>query len=329
MFRSRQLGLLAPLTFAALVLIGHPTAWAGQWPQLLDNALRSGDASDQQLQAPLGITASAALTDAIMAAPVVSDDKVFAVDGSGVVFALDAQTLEVLWKFRSRGGKGNCNNVAAPAVIDRYVHVGTMAGWYYVLDRDSGRLVREIDCGEPIFAAPVIGQDRVYFATLGARLHALKPDGEIVWNWDFVKQVVGFEGDRWSGQDWLAFRGDRVTWRDHFVCSREISLVDNTIVMPAGGRTVFVEDAGQQPRLRVVGEIPDYVGKEYPAPFGQSADQAGNVYVQWHRRDNAGRVEIMRLDGDDQLQTSVVPGTETSIDKHGLLSFGFGLGARR
>ena len=40
--------------------------------------------------------------------------------------------------------------------------------------------------------------------------------------------------------------------------------------------------------------FPNYDGDEYPATFGQSADAAGNVYVQWHRRDNAGRVEILQ-----------------------------------
>src|SRR5690606_34295006 len=101
-------------------------------------------------------------------------------------------------------------------VAGRFVHVGTMAGKYFVLDRDSGALVREIDCAEPVFAAPVVGEDRVYFATLGARVFSVKPDGELVWTWDFVKDVVGFSGNRWKGEDWLAFRGDRVTWRDHF-----------------------------------------------------------------------------------------------------------------
>ena len=138
------------------------------------------------------------------------------------------------------------------------------------------------------------------------RVYAVKPNGDAVWDWDFVKEVVGFEGDRWKGADWLAFRGDRVTWRDHFVCSREICLIDNIVVMPAGGRTVFLEDTGESPKLRSVGVIPDYVGKEYPATFGQSADAAGNVYVQWHRRDNAGRVEILKLVGDE-IQTSRRP----------------------
>ncbi|MDF1743421.1 MAG: PQQ-binding-like beta-propeller repeat protein [Gimesia sp.] len=180
--------------------------------------------------------------------------------------------------------------------------------------------MKEIDCGEPIFSAPVVNKNRVYFATLGAQVYAVEPDGAVVWTWDFVKEVVQFKGNRWSGADWLAHRKDRVTWRDHFVCSRDICLAGNTIVIPAGGRTVFLEDAGTKPRLRSVGEIPKYAGSEYPATFGQSADEAGNVYVQWHRRDNAGRVEKLRLEGD-KLQADYIKGTQTSIRDPGLLSF--------
>ena len=56
-----------------------------------------------------------------------------------------------------------------------------------------------------------------------------------------------FTGDCWKGADWLAFRGDRVNWKDHFVCSRDICLVARTVVMPSGGRTVFLDDAGDHP----------------------------------------------------------------------------------
>jgi outer membrane protein assembly factor BamB len=87
---------------------------------------------------------------------------------------------------------------------------------------------------------------------------------------------------------------------------------------------VFLDDAGSAAKLRVVGEIPAYDGNEYPATFGQSADAAGNVYVQWHRRDNAGRVEILRMEGygdDTKLETDFVSGTQTAIHLPGLLSF--------
>jgi len=309
------------LTFALGCVIGvQATVVADDWPQLQGNAQHSGDASHVLLPTSLGLVAAIPLTDAVLAAPVVSAGKAIVVDASGVVFAIDTQTLKVVWKFATPGGAGNCNNVAAPAVIGKYVHVGTMAGHYYVLDRDSGAVVKEIDCAEPVFTSPVVGEDRVYFATLGARVYAVTPAGDLVWTWDFVKEVVGFNGDRWKGEEWLAFRGDRVTWRDHFVCSRDICLVGKTVVMPAGGRTVFLDDAGDSPKLRAIGEIPAYAGDEFPATFGQSADAAGNVYVQWHRRDNAGRVEILRL-ADDKVETSFLPGTETSIDLHGLLSF--------
>jgi outer membrane protein assembly factor BamB len=293
---------------------------ANDWPQLQGDALRSGNAPQVSLNTPLGLLAAVPLTDAVLASPVVGNGKVVVVDGAGVVHAIDTETLDVVWKFATRGGHGNCNNVAAPAIVGKYVHVGTMAGYYYVLDCDTGAVIKVIDCGEPVFAAPAVGRDRVYFATLGARVYAIESNGEVAWIWDFVKQVVGFDGDRWSGEDWVEFRGDRVTWRDHFVCSRDICLVGNTVVMPAGGRTVFLDDLGDRPKLRAIGEIPSYVGKEFPATFGQSADESGNVYVQWHRRDNAGRVEVMRMAGND-IQMSFVPGTETSIDQHGLLSF--------
>ncbi len=303
-----------------LLLLSGVQCSAGQWSQLLGNGLRSGNASGFTVPESLGLLVAVPMTDAILASPVVSGDAVYVVDGSGLLACIEIRTGKKRWEFQTEGGSGNCNNVAAPCVTDGFVHVGTMAGFYYVLDCRNGELVRRIDCGEPVFAAPVAGNNRVYFSTLGARMHCLRSNGVSVWQWDFVRQVIGFEGDRWKGEDWLAFRGDRVTWRDHFVCSREICLMGEMLVMPAGGRTVFLRDAGNVAELEHVGEIPDYVGKEYPATFGQSADENGRVFVQWHRRDNAGRVEILQLDKGN-LQTGVVPGTETSIDKSGLLSF--------
>ncbi|MCA9146755.1 MAG: PQQ-binding-like beta-propeller repeat protein, partial [Planctomycetales bacterium] len=309
----------ASLTIYCLLCV-FSVANAADWPQLQGNALRSGNAPEAILPNSLGLLAAIPLSDGIYASPVVSDGSVFVIDGSGVVFAIDAETSKTKWRFQTAGGSGNCNNVAAPAIVGDYLHVGTAAGYYYVLNRETGAVVKQLDCQEPIFSAPAVGANRVYFATLGARVYAVEPNGDVAWTWDFVKEVVEFDGNRWSGEEWLAARGDRVTWKDHFVCSRDICLIDNTVVMPAGGRTVFLDDAGAMPKLRSVAAIPAYAGSEFPATFGQSADEAGNVYVQWHRRDNAGRVEILRL-AEDEVQASFVAGTETAIHLPGLLSF--------
>lgn len=309
------------LLLSFLVLSSVPT-FAEDWPQFQFNARHSGNAADRTIAADkLGLQRAVALSDGIYTSPVVADGRVYVVDGAGVAWCLDAASLEVVWKFASKGGAQNCNNVSSPVIAGGYLHFGTTSGFYYVLNRATGAVVAEIDCHEPVFSTPVAGKDRVYFATLGSRVYALKYAGGVVWQWDFVKEVIGFKGNRWSGEDWVAFRGDRVTWKDHFVCSRDICLVDRTVVVPAGGRTLFLEDTGDAPKLRATGEIPKLAGAEFPATFGQSADDAGNVYVQWHRRDNAGRVDIMRMEGEALKTGEFVPGTETNIRMEGLLSF--------
>ncbi len=311
---TRALGHLS------LVLLLAASRAGEDWPQFKFDGRHSGDVPDRSVQTPLGLAGAAPLTDAIYTSPAVADGRVFVVDGSGVAFALDAKTLAVLWKTPTRGGPGNCNNISSPAVVGSYLHFGTMAGYYYVLDRATGRVVKEIDCADPIFSSPVTGGGRAYFVTLGSTARAVEPDGTVAWTWDFVREVLKFPGDRWNGADWTKHKDGRVTWRDHFVTSRDISLHGKLLVIPAGGRTVFLEDAGAAPQLRVVGEIPALAGNEYPATFGQSIGEDGAVYVQWHRRDNWGRVEVLRLQ-DGKLQATAVPGTQTSVNSEGLLSF--------
>jgi outer membrane protein assembly factor BamB len=316
------------------------TVLAEDWPQFMFNAAHSGNAAAVDLDVEkLGLQGAVAMTDGIYTSPVVAGGRVYVVDGSGCAACFDAATLKEVWRFQSKGGKQNVNNVSSPAIAGKHLHFGTSAGIHYVLDRETGAVLKEIDCGEPIFSTPVVAKDRVYVATLGAQVLALTHAGDQQWKWDFVKEVVGFDGNRWSGEAWAKFCEERmlktlkpgakptssdgrVNWKDHFVCSRDICLIKgNVVVIPAGGRTLFLEDTGAAPKLKATGEIPDWSGKEYPATFGQSADDEGNVYVQWHRRDNAGRVDIMRLEGDALKVGEFVAGTETNIRMDGLLSF--------
>ncbi len=68
------------------------------------------------LQTNLGLVAAVPMTDGIQAAPVVGGGKVFVMDGSGVVMAIDAKSHKLVWQFQFpiQGREGNCNNVAAP-----------------------------------------------------------------------------------------------------------------------------------------------------------------------------------------------------------------------
>ena len=99
--------------------------------------------------------------------------------------------------------------MSSPAIVDGYLHFGTTVGRYYVLSCVDGSVVNTLDCGGPIFTAPVVSNGRVYFASVGARVFAVEPNGQMRWTWDFVKEVLDFSGDRWSGEAWRAFKDGR------------------------------------------------------------------------------------------------------------------------
>lgn len=151
MHASRLLRLLFLGSVSLLPLAAH--CLAEDWPQLKFDARRSGNVPQRQVRTPLGLLAAIPLTDAVLASPVCVDGKVYVIDGSGVAFCIDTESFEVLWRTATPGGEVNCNNISSPAVAGKYLHFGTTAGSYFVLDRDDGSVVREIACGEPIFSA--------------------------------------------------------------------------------------------------------------------------------------------------------------------------------
>lgn len=295
-----------------LLLAVAVTAAGENWPQFKYDCRHSGNVPDRSVTGPLGLIGAVALTDAVFTAPVVVDGKVYVVDGSGVAFCIDAETFRVLWKFETRGDRANCNNISSPAIAGRYLHFGTMAGSYYVLDASSGTVIKEIPCGEPIFSTPVIANGRVYFATLSSRVYVLEPDGKVCWVWDYVRERLGFAGDRWSGEDWLKHKGGRVMQGDQFCCAWNLAMYDKTLVLPAGGAVVWLEDLGNGCKVRAV-------HSPRTPTLGLCIGKTGVVYRQWHRLDNGGRVERLQLH-DGKVESDYVRGTQTST-KGGLLSF--------
>ena len=307
---------------ATFLLFGLAAASAAEdWPQLKYDGRRSGNVPGRSVTVPLGLIGAVPLTDAVFTAPVVADGRVYVVDGAGVAFCLNAATLRILWQVPTRAAERNCNNVSSPAIAGRYLHFGTTTGSYYVLDTANGMVVKEIVCGEPIFASPVVGKDRVYFVTLGTRVYALQPDGTLCWTWDFVRETLGFSGNRWSGADWYQHLGGKVTPAEQFLCTRDPAIDGQMLVVPAGGSVVWLKDNGSGPQVQCV-------YRPGTPTFGLSVGESGEVYRQWHFLDNAGRVDILRL-RDGKVQTEgYVHGTMTGsgapskpVPESGLVSF--------
>jgi outer membrane protein assembly factor BamB len=302
------------LSFVVLLMLAVMGVAAEEsWLQLKSDSRHSGNVPDRSVTVPLGLVAAVPLTDAVFTAPVVSDGHVYVVDGAGVAFGIDAATLQVLWKRPTRGGGANCNNVSSPAIAGGFLHLGTMAGSYYVLDAACGRVVREIACGEPIFASPAVDDGRVYFATLGSQVHALEPNGTVCWKWDYVKEVLAFAGDRWSGEEWVRHKQGRVTPAENFICARDLAMYDRRLVFTAGSTIVCLQDAGDKPELVAV----------FPGSLntvGLSIGEGGKAYREWHRNDNAGGVQMVQVGQRKIEELGTLPGTRSDT-AHTALGF--------
>ncbi len=307
-FTQTRVGLSA----VVFLILAAAAVAQESWLQLKFDSRHSGNVPNRSVNVPLGLAGAVPLTDAVFTAPVVKDGRVYVVDGAGVASCVDAATMEVVWKRKTRGGGANCNNVSSPAIAGEYLHFGTMAGSYYVLDLADGEVVEEIRCGEPIFASPLVANDRVYFVTLGSQVYALEPDGKVCWKWDYVREQLGFTGNRFSGADWRKHKGGRVTTADQFCCAWNPAAHGKTLVVPAGGAVVWLEDGGDRAAVRAV-ELPK------TPTLGLSIGEDGAVYRQWHRLDNGGQVDVLRLK-DGKVEADHVPGTKTST-RGGLLSF--------
>jgi len=275
------------------------------WIQFKYNALRSGNAPNRLIEAPLGLVGAIPTKDAILTSPVVSEGRAYVVDASGVVFCIDAKTLEVEWTFKSRGGEPNCNNVSSPAVAGRFLHFATTAGFYHVLDKRTGALVKEIACGEPIFNAPVVANGRVYFVTLSSRVHALEHDGTVCWAWDFLGEEMGFARNRWSGMGWLGHLRGRVRESELFLCTAELAMAGDTLVVPAGGTLVWLRDTGDKPAVTGVHRSGRWV------TLGLSLGDDGTVYRQCERNDNISKIDRLRLRNGTVEQLGAVAGSQT------------------
>ena len=211
---------------------------------------------------------------------VVSDGFAYVANYKGHVWALDMRNGDVAWRYRPRGGK----MASSPAVVDaRRLVVHGMDGTVRLLDRRTGKLLREIRVGSPIESSPIVRGGVDYFGTWDGRVIALELlTGKVRWTYRAGHKITSsaaLQGRRLYIGDYggrllaLDARTGRLQW-SRGVGGRVYgtpAVADGRVFVPSStgnSLTAFTTGGRQLWRLRTGGYV-------YSSP----AVWAGKVYV--------------------------------------------------
>jgi outer membrane protein assembly factor BamB len=132
--------------------------------------------------------------DIYTSSPAVANGKVFFGSGDGGIYAADAQTGVLLWKFST-------NNVvhASPAVAGNTVYVGSWDSYFYALDADTGALKWSFKTGEDptihnqvgFQSSPAVVDGTIYVGCRDAHVYAIDAaTGHKKWDYPTSKSWV-------------------------------------------------------------------------------------------------------------------------------------------
>jgi hypothetical protein len=128
--------------------------------------------------------------------PVVADGKVFIATHNGSVYALDAETGQPLWRFRSHGAF-----LHSPAYSEGLLIAASTDGRLYALDSETGKLCWFIFLDQGGFSAsPAIDEELVFIGSRTGKFVAVElKAGEIRWQREFgipIRQTAAIANGR-------------------------------------------------------------------------------------------------------------------------------------
>jgi outer membrane protein assembly factor BamB len=167
---------------AILLLIG--VAQAGDWPMFGHDAAHTG-ATDEVVEPPLELLWKYP-TDNGLSSPVVSGGTVYVGSGDGYVYALEASSGNLKWKYQT-----GYHVQSSPAVSEGIVYVGSKDNYVYALDATTGTLKWEYATGGEILNSPTVFGRVVYVGSM-ENVYALDAlTGALKWKYMTIGSGLG------------------------------------------------------------------------------------------------------------------------------------------
>ncbi|HOX05176.1 MAG TPA: PQQ-binding-like beta-propeller repeat protein [Planctomycetota bacterium] len=302
--RLANAALAVASLFLSLGLSFAAPASAGDWPQFKRSADRQGCDLTEQVALPAKLCSWFDFGSPIRASAAVVGGKAYAVSNRGLLARIDLAGNKVDWQ-RNLGG---VNNESCPAVAGGKVYVGSTAGKFFVLDAETGAVLKEHAAGAPVLASPLLHKDAVYFGSTDGVFHALDLAGEPKWTFKVAnKTAPGAAADASS------------------LILLSAAAENDLIVFPAGlGHIYWLRDQGKKAEEAFVYRWPIVPNVGGNTAVGAPTIHGGSVYVGMTGQEEPGSLFKFPLTGGDRKSVKVATvRTSPSVDSEtGMLFFG-------
>ncbi len=127
----------------------------------------------------------------VNAPPVVGGGRLFAIDGTGRVSALDMTSGSRVWSQRLRSGSRRDREARAGGVAysDDMVFVASGYGFMAALDAASGEEIWRTATSGPMHSAPTVSDGRVFAVSFDSELYALDAaSGDVLWTYQSLSE---------------------------------------------------------------------------------------------------------------------------------------------
>lgn len=126
------------------------------------------------------------LWDVFLSSPIVERNTVYFGSSDTHLYALDAKTGSMKWKFKTNGVIHS-----TPLLYNGTIYFGSWDAWFYAVDADKGTEKWKFKTGDSqemmsgILASAVAFEGAVYFGARDAHLYAISMDkGNLIWKYD-------------------------------------------------------------------------------------------------------------------------------------------------
>jgi outer membrane protein assembly factor BamB len=108
--------------------------------------------------------------------PRIEDDVVYTGCRDFHLYALNADTGKLIWKFKA-------DNIVftIPVIVGNTLFTGSYSGNFYAIDASTGRRIWKFSTGGMICSSPASHKSMVYFGCWDCNLYALTIQGELAW----------------------------------------------------------------------------------------------------------------------------------------------------